>query len=102
MYHEDQETLIGDILNLQATIGRGERDEKIEDSVGIICEGIRMEKHITIQNSLLYIQAKEGMYKINYRDLSETAVIKAELQSTMDMVKKIDQYQRRPMQSLKK
>ena len=37
---------MGDILNLKAAIARGERDEKIEDSVGIICESIRMENHI--------------------------------------------------------
>ena len=40
---------MGDILNLKATIGRGGRDEKIEDSFGIIYEGIRMSNHIARQ-----------------------------------------------------
>ena len=42
------------------------------------------------------------MDKIKSRDLSETDVIKAEIQTTMAMVKNIDQDQRRPMESLKK
>ena len=37
------------------------------------------------------LQAKEGMDKMNSRDLSETSVIKAELQITIEMVKKINQ-----------
>ena len=86
-----------DILNLQALIGRGGRYEKKEDSFGIKCESIKMGNHIAIQSDLLDIKAKEGMEKIKYRDLSETVVIKAELQTTMDMVNNIDQYQRRPM-----
>ena len=81
----------------QSKIGRGGRDEKIEDSVGIICEGIRMENHIAIQNILLDLQAKEGMDRINCRSLSETFFIEAELQTTINMVKKINQDQRRRM-----
>ena len=61
---------MGDNLNLQATIGRGGRDGKVEDSVAIICEGIRMENHIFRQCDLLDLQPKEGMDKINYRAIS--------------------------------
>ena len=42
------------------------------------------------------------METIKYRALSYRPVIKAELQTTMATVKKINQYQRRPMESLKK
>ena len=38
---EVQETLMGDILKLQATVGRGGRDKKIEDYVGIVYDSIR-------------------------------------------------------------
>ena len=88
---------MGDILNLKAAIARGERDEKIEDSVGIICDGIRMANRISRQSALLDLQAKEGMDKIKYMALLEKAIIKAGLQTTMDTLKKIDQDQRRPM-----
>ena len=50
-----------DILNLQATIGRGGMDEKIEDHFGTICEGIIMAEKCFIQSALLYIQDKEGI-----------------------------------------
>ena len=56
-----------------------------------------MEKHISRQSASLDIQAKEVMYKIKSGDLSETSVIKAELQTTMAMAKKINQDQIRPM-----
>ena len=58
-----------DIMKLQATIGRGGRDEKITYSAGIICEVIRMAKHINIQSASLDLQAKGGMEKIKYRAL---------------------------------
>ena len=61
-----------------------------------------MENYITIQSDSLDLQDKEGMVKIKYRDLSYRAVIKAEIQTTIAIVKKINQYQRRPMESLKK
>ena len=88
---------MGDILNHQDTIGRDDRDEEIEGSVGTICGGIRMEKHISIQSASLNLKTKEGMNRIKYRYLSEKAVIKADLQNTTAMVKKINQDQRRPM-----
>ena len=37
---EYQETFMGDFLNLQVTILRGGRDDKIQDQVGTIYEGI--------------------------------------------------------------
>ena len=61
-----------------------------------------MAKHICIQGASLYIQSTEGIEKIKYRDLSETSVIKSEIQSTMDMVKKIDQDHKSPTEYLKK
>ena len=56
-----------------------------------------MVKHITRQSASFYLQAKEGTDKIKYMALPETAVIKSELQTTMAIVKKIDQYQIRTM-----
>ena len=94
LIHEDQETLMGDILILQAITGRGGRDEKIKDYVEIICEGIRTEKKMARQSALLDIKAKEGMEKIKYMDLSETSVIKADIETTTYIVKNIDQNQR--------
>ena len=47
---------MGDILKLQATIVRDDIDDKIEDSIGIIRMGIRMENQIAIQRALLDIQ----------------------------------------------
>ena len=41
------------------------------------------------------------MDKIKYRAISYRPVIKAELQTIMEISKKINQYQRRPMESLK-
>ena len=56
-----------------------------------------MANHISRQIASLDLQAKEGMYDIKYRDISETAFIKSDIQITMDMVKNNDQYQRIPM-----
>ena len=50
-----------EIMNLQVTIGRGGRDEEIEDSFGTICGGIRMENHISRKSASFDLQAKEGM-----------------------------------------
>ena len=55
LLHEGQETLMGEIMKLQATIGRGGRDEEIEYYVGTICGSIRMEKHISMQSASLYL-----------------------------------------------
>ena len=56
-----------------------------------------MENQIYRQSASLELQAKEGMDKINPRDLPETSVINYELQNIMDTVKNIDQDQIRPM-----
>ena len=93
---------MGDVLKLQAMIIRGERDEKIQDQVGTIYEGIRMANGITRQSGSLALQDKEGMDKIKYRALSYRHFIKDDLQTTMAIVKNINQYQTRPMESLKK
>ena len=61
-----------------------------------------MENGITRQSDSLDLQDKEGIDKMNYRALSYIPSIKAELQRTMATVKKINQYQRRPMEFLKK
>ena len=61
-----------------------------------------MTKHIARQGASLSPQAKDSMDKIKSRDLFETAFIKADLQSTITMMKNIDQDHRRPMESLKK
>ena len=61
-----------------------------------------MAKKVSRQSDSLDLQDKGGMYKINYRAQSKTAFIKTELQTTMAMVKKINQFQRRLMDSLNK
>ena len=61
-----------------------------------------MANKISRQGVSLDPHAKEGMDKINYKALSETPVIKAELQSTMSMVKNINQDKKRPMGYLNK
>ena len=48
---KDQEFIMGDVLNLQAYIGRGGRDTGGEDQVRTIWEGIRLAKHIVKQAS---------------------------------------------------
>ena len=85
-----QELLMVDVLNIQASIGRGGRDEGDKDQVGTIWEGIRLTKHIAKQGSKLSLKAKEVMDKLKSISLTETAAIKAEVQSTISLVKKID------------
>ena len=69
---------MGDVLNLQAMIVRGGRDEKIWNQVGTIYEGIIMANGITRQSDSLDLQDKEGIDKINHRALSYRPLIKAE------------------------
>ena len=87
--------MIGDVLKLKDTIGRRGRYKEIEDKVGTIQEGIRTENDISRQGTSLYLQDKEGMGKIKYRDISETSIIKAELKTTISMVNNINQDHRR-------
>ena len=94
--------MTGDVLKLQAKIGRDERSEEIEDQVGTIWEGIIMEKHISIQGTSLDIHAKERIGKIKSGCISETSIIKVDLQTTISMVKKIYKDKIRPMYSPKK
>ena len=61
-----------------------------------------MANDITRQSDSLALQDKEGMDKIKCRDISYRTVIKAELQTTMSTLNKINHYHRRPMESLKK
>ena len=89
LLREDQANLTGDVLKLQAKIGRGERYEEIEDQVGTIWEGIIMEKHIYIQGTSLDIHAKELIGRIKSGSILETSIIKVDLQTTIAMVKKI-------------
>ena len=92
---------MGDVSNIQALIGRGGRIEGVEDQVGTIWEGIHLEKHISRQGSMLELQTKEEIDKVKARALKETALIKGELQYTIVLVKKMDQGQRWPIESLK-
>ena len=86
-----QELLMGDMLNLQASIGRGGRDEGGKDKVGNIWEGIHLSKHIARKGLTLSIQSKEDMDKVKAISLTETSAIKLEIQSTIILVKKINQ-----------
>ena len=98
---KDQELLMGDVLNLQASIGIISRDEGGKYQVGTIWEGIRLSKHIIRQVLTISLQAKEEMDKVNARALKETATIKDKLQSTIALVKNKDQGQRRRIKSIK-
>ena len=80
---------MGDVLNIQAKIGRFVMYKEIEDQVGTTWEGIMMANHIAIQGISLDLQAKEGMYKIKSRSLSVTTAINSDLQTTIDVVKNI-------------
>ena len=61
-----------------------------------------MANDITRQSDSLALQDREVMDKIKYRDISYRNFIKAELQSTIAIVNKINQYHRRPIEFLKK
>ena len=98
--HEEQECLMGDVLNLQVKIGRGWKDEGFEDKFGTICEGIHMENHIIRQGSTLMLQANDGIDKVKAIDLNKTEVIKAEIQTTIELVNNMYQGQRRPIEYL--
>ena len=50
LFYKYQETLMGDVMNLQAMIVRGGRYEKIQDQVGTIYEDIIMANDITRQS----------------------------------------------------
>ena len=49
---------MGEVLNLQANIGRGVRDEEIDDQVGTKWEGTRLAKHISRHGTSLDLQDK--------------------------------------------
>ena len=89
-------------MNLQDMIGRGDIDEKKEDKVGTIWEGTRTANKIDIQGTSLDIQDKQGTESIKSRAISETVVIKADIQTIIAMVKNIGQDHRKPMDSFKK
>ena len=56
-----QEILISRSLNLQATIGKGDRDSDREEQVGKIWEVVRLAKHLA-KNSLSWERlANEGV-----------------------------------------
>ena len=61
-----------------------------------------MANEITRQSDSLVLQDKEVMENIKYRAISYRTFIKAEFQTTTSIVKKINQYQIRPMDSIKK
>ena len=61
-----------------------------------------MANHISRQGFSLNLHSKGGIEKINSRDLTETGVIKSEIQITITMMNKIDQDQKGPLESLKK
>ena len=63
---------------------------------------IRMANDINIHIDSLALQDKEGMDNIKYRAISYRPLIKAEIQTNMSIVKNINHYHIRPMESLKK
>ena len=74
---KDQKILMSSVINLQYTIGKGDRDCDGEEQVGTIWEGIRLYKHLSKQVFSWSRQAKEVVDKIKERDLTETDFIKA-------------------------
>ena len=98
---KDRELLMGDVLKIQYSIGRGIRYKGGEYQVENIWEGIRLAKHTASQGLIISPKAKEDMDKVKSRTLIKTSAIKAELQSTIVLVKKMDQGQRWPIESLK-
>ena len=86
--------LMGYALNLQASIGRGGRDEGGEYEVGNIWEGIHLSKHIARKGLTLSIQSKEEMDKVKAISLTEIAAINSKLQYTIALVNNIDKGQR--------
>ena len=91
---------MGDVLNLQASIGRGGRYGGDEYQLENIWKGIRLANHIAKQGSNLSLQAKEDMDKVKARAFTEISAIKAEVQYTISLVKKIDHFQRWLVESL--
>ena len=88
---------MGDLFNILESIGRGEIDEWGKDQVGNIWEGIGLSKHIPNHFSKVALQAKEEIYKVKARALTETSAINTEFQSTIALVNNIYQGQRRPV-----
>ena len=86
---------MGDLLDLQTSIGRGGIYEEGKDQAGTIQERIILAKYIANQVLEVALQAKEDTEKVKVVALTETSAIKDEVQSTIDLVKKIDQDQRR-------
>ena len=82
-------------------LGGGGRDAGVKDQVRTIREGICLAKHITKKPSKVVLQVNWYMEKVKSRALTETAVIKAEVESTFALVNKIDQGQRRLIETLK-
>ena len=92
---------MGDVFNPQASTGRIGRDEGGKYQVGNIWEGSHLAKQTAKQVSKPAVQAKEETENINTRELTEISTIKAEVQYTISLVKKIDQGQRRPIEYMK-
>ena len=89
-----------DVLKIHASIERGGRDDGGKNQVGTIWEGMRLAKKIARQCSKISLQANEDMDKVKSRTLMKTAAIKAEVQSKILLVNKIDKGQRRPIESM--
>ena len=66
---KDQELLLGDVLNLQDSIGKGGRYKGGEYQVENIWEGIRLAKHTASQGLIISPKAKEDMDKVKSRTL---------------------------------
>ena len=97
---KDQKSIMVDLLDLQASIGKRGKDAGVKYQVGAIWERICLTKHITKQGSEVTLQAKEEMEKFKSRYLTEISEIKYEVQSTIALVKKIYQSQKRPIENL--
>ena len=96
----NQEFIIGDVLDLQASIGRGGRDAEGKDQVRKIREGIRLANHIAKQGSKVALEEKEDTDKFKSRALTDTSAIKYEVQFTIALSNKIYQGKRRPIKTL--
>ena len=74
------------VLNLQATIGKGDRYCDGEEQVGTIGERIRLDKKLYKKGLSWDQQAKEGVDKIQERALTEIDFIKSAINSLLKLI----------------
>lgn len=72
-----QEKIFNGTLELQADIGKEEKEGTRDDYVRTLWEGVLIDKNITNKGVTLPLQTKKGFEQINIRVSTEIANIKA-------------------------